>query len=84
MAGTYGLQRKNFRSSIRIGWNLISRVRATTAQIGATECIACKLQMDQATSKPTVHPVALLAYAYGRMPQLAAWFSSRNEGTVVT
>jgi FAD/FMN-containing dehydrogenase/Fe-S oxidoreductase len=83
MAGTYGLQRKNFRTSIRIGWNLISRVRASSTQIGSTECIACKLQMEQATSKPTVHPVALLAFAYGRMPQLAAWFSSRSEGRVV-
>ncbi len=83
MAGTYGLQRKNFRTSIRIGRNLINKVRESSSQIGATECVACKLQMDQATTKPTVHPIALLAYAYGRMPQLAAWFSSRNEGTVV-
>lgn len=84
MAGTYGLQRKNFRTSIRIGWNLISRMKEATVQVGATECIACKLQMDQATSKPTVHPIAMLAYAYGRMPQLAAWFSSRNEGLLVS
>ena len=80
MAGTFGMQRHNFRTSIRVGWNLISRMRSTTAQLGSTECVACKLQMEQATSKPTVHPVALLAYAYGRMPQLAAWFASRNEG----
>jgi Fe-S oxidoreductase len=84
MAGTYGLQRKNFRTSLRIGWNLISSMKETTAQLGATECIACKLQMDQASSKPTVHPIALLAYAYGRMPQLAAWFTSRNDGLLVS
>lgn len=84
MAGTFGLQRKNFRTSLRIGWNLISRMKETSAQLGATECIACKLQMDQASSKPTVHPVAILAYAYGRMPQLAAWFTSRNEGMLVS
>jgi Fe-S oxidoreductase len=59
-------------------------MKEATAQVGATECIACKLQMDQATSKPTVHPIAMLAYAYGRMPQLAAWFSSRNEGLLVS
>jgi Fe-S oxidoreductase len=84
MAGTYGLQRKNFRTSLRIGWNLISSMKETAAQLGATECIACKLQMDQASSKPTVHPIALLAYAYGRMPQLAAWFASRNDGLLVS
>lgn len=84
MAGTFGLQRKNFRTSLRIGWELISTMKETSAQFGTTECTACKLQMEQATTKPTVHPVALLAYAYGRMPQLAAWFTSRNESTIVS
>ncbi len=84
MAGTFGLQRKNFRTSLRIGWGLISTMKETTAQFGTTECTACKLQMEQATTKPTVHPVALLAYAYGCMPQLAAWFSSRTESTIVS
>ncbi|MCA9191574.1 MAG: anaerobic glycerol-3-phosphate dehydrogenase subunit C [Planctomycetales bacterium] len=83
MAGTFGLKRQNYRTSLRIGWALISGMRETSAQLGTTECTACKLQMEQATPKPTVHPVAMLAFAYGRMPQLAAWFSSRNSGTVV-
>jgi hypothetical protein len=39
--------------------------------------------MEQATTKPTVHPIAVLAYAYGKMPQFAGWFSSRNEGIVI-
>ncbi len=84
MAGTYGLQRANYRNSLRIGWNLISAVKEAAMQIGSTECTACKLQMEQGTTKPTVHPVALLAFAYGRMPQFATWFTSRNEGLVVS
>lgn len=84
MAGTYGLRRKNFRNSVRIGRGLISAMKETSAQFGTTECTACKLQMEQASTKPAVHPIALLAYAYGRMPQLAAWFSSRNEGIIVS
>ena len=84
MAGTFGLQRKNFRTSIRIGWGLISTMKETAAQFGTTECTACKLQMEQATSKPTVHPVALMAYAYGIMPQLGAWFTSRNDQKLVS
>jgi Fe-S oxidoreductase len=83
MAGTFGLMRKNFRTSIRIGWPLLSTMKGTSAQFGATECTACKLQMEQATTKPTVHPIAVLAYAYGKMPQFAGWFSSRNEGIVI-
>ncbi|MEM8735229.1 MAG: anaerobic glycerol-3-phosphate dehydrogenase subunit C, partial [Planctomycetota bacterium] len=84
MAGTFGLKRKHFRTSVRIGRGLIGKMRTTTAQFGVTECTACKLQMEQGTTKPTVHPVAVMAYAYGRMPQLGAWFSSRNEGPLVS
>lgn len=83
MAGTWGLKQSNFRTSLRIGRGLMNAVKETPAQLGATECTACKLQMEQATTKPAVHPVALLAYAYGSMPQLGAWFSSRHEGLVV-
>ena len=84
MAGTFGLQRKNYRTSLRIGRSLISTMKETPAQLGATECTACKLQMEQGTTKPTIHPIAMLAYAYGRMPQLATWFSSRTEGLIVS
>jgi len=84
MAGTFGLQRKNYRMSLRIGRGLIGKMKETPAQLGMTECTACKLQMEQASPKPSVHPVAMLAYAYGCMPQLAAWFTSRNEGTIVS
>lgn len=84
MAGMFGLQRKNYRTSLRIGRTLTNKVKESTAQMGMTECTSCKLQMEQFTSKPTVHPVAMLAFAYGCMPQMAAWFSSRNEGRVVS
>ncbi|RMF39213.1 MAG: anaerobic glycerol-3-phosphate dehydrogenase subunit C, partial [Planctomycetota bacterium] len=80
MAGTYGLQRKNYWNSLRIGRGLTATMRATSADFGATECTACKLQMEQPTDKPTVHPIAVVAYAYGLMPQLAGWFTSRNTG----
>lgn len=84
MAGTFGLKRRNFRTSVRIGRGLINKMKQTPAQMGATECTSCKLQMEQGTSKPTVHPVAVLAYAYGNMPELGSWFQSRNEGTVLS
>lgn len=83
MAGTYGMQRKNFITSIRIGRDLIRAVRTSSAKLGVTECIACKLQMEQGTTKPTVHPIALLAHSYGLLPELEEWFASQNSGTVV-
>lgn len=81
MAGTFGLKRDNYRTSLRMGWPLISAMRAPSIQVGTTECSCCKLQMVQGTSKPTVHPLKLLAVAYGLMSESAILPSStsRNE-----
>lgn len=70
MAGAYGLTERNFRTSIRIGWGLITRMRDPDLNLGATECSGCKFQMEQGTDIPTVHPIKLLAYAYGLMPEI--------------
>jgi FAD/FMN-containing dehydrogenase/Fe-S oxidoreductase len=83
MAGTYGLKRKTYRTSLRVGWGLVSAMQGTTAQIGSTECTSCKLQMEQGVDKPTIHPMALLAYAYGRLPEVRTWIQSRHEGLTV-
>jgi len=64
MAGTFGLARRNYRASLRMGLGLVSALRGSVAA-GVTECSACRLQMEQGTTKPTVHPVKLLAKAYG-------------------
>jgi FAD/FMN-containing dehydrogenase/Fe-S oxidoreductase len=69
MAGTFGLKRENYRSSLRAGWGLISALRDMDIQAGATECSACKMQMVQGTSKPTVHPLKILAMAYDLLPR---------------
>lgn len=69
MAGTFGLLHKNYRSSLRAGWKLISRLRDPEIQAGTTECSACKIQMEQGTTKPTIHPIELLAMSYGLAPE---------------
>ena len=71
MAGVWGLERKNYRSSVRIGWPMIQEMRRQKASFASTECSACKMQIDHGSFKTAVHPIKLLAYAYGRMPQLA-------------
>ncbi|HEV7281894.1 MAG TPA: anaerobic glycerol-3-phosphate dehydrogenase subunit C [Pirellulaceae bacterium] len=84
MAGTFGLRRKNFRTSLRIGRDLISAMRSTELEAGSTECSACKMQMEQGVSKPTIHPVKILAYAYGLAPDVERLFASQGENLVVT
>ncbi|WP_372896862.1 anaerobic glycerol-3-phosphate dehydrogenase subunit C [Stieleria sp.] len=70
MAGTWGLQRKNYRNSLRIGWPMISALRHSGAQLACTECSACKMQIQHGTDLQTLHPLKLLAYAYGRLPKV--------------
>jgi Fe-S oxidoreductase len=84
MAGTYGLLGANYRNSLRVGWKLISRLRDRTLHAGTTECSACKIQMEQGTTKPTLHPIKLLALSYGLMPEIASLLTKPNEELFVT
>ena len=83
MAGTFGLKRENFRTSLRIGWPLIGKMQTSPVQVGSTECSTCKLQMEQAVEQPTIPPIVLLAHSYGVLPQVAAWINRRNHGLSV-
>jgi FAD/FMN-containing dehydrogenase/Fe-S oxidoreductase len=70
LAGTFGLTREHFQESLEIGRNLIERMRADDHQLGMTECSSCRLQMEQRTPTPTLHPIKILALAYGLMPEI--------------
>jgi FAD/FMN-containing dehydrogenase/Fe-S oxidoreductase len=84
MAGTFGLRQENYRTSLRAGWDLISHMRRQDLNVGSTECSACKLQMEQGTSKPTLHPLKFLALAYGLMPELADRLTARVEELIAS
>jgi FAD/FMN-containing dehydrogenase/Fe-S oxidoreductase len=83
MAGTFGLLERNYRSSLRAGWGLISRLRDPAIQAGTTECSACRIQMEQGTTKRTIHPIKLLALAYGLMPEFAALLTTPGDDLTV-
>ncbi|TWT48699.1 FAD-binding and (Fe-S)-binding domain-containing protein [Botrimarina hoheduenensis] len=70
MAGTYGLLKRNYRSSLRAGLPMLNALRRGDSQAGATECSTCRLQMQQAATVPTFHPIKLLAASYGDLPGL--------------
>jgi FAD/FMN-containing dehydrogenase len=84
MAGAFGLKRENYRSSLRAGWSLISALRDMDIHAGATECSSCKMQMVQATSKPTVHPLKVLAMAYDLLPRDALLPSGGSRDLIVS
>ena len=84
MAGSFGLKQENFRNSLRAGWGLITTLRNPHLQAGTTECSACKIQMEQGANKPTIHPLKLMALAYGLMPEVADLLRAPCEELVVT
>jgi FAD/FMN-containing dehydrogenase/Fe-S oxidoreductase len=84
MAGAFGLLHENYRSSLRAGLKLISRLRHPDIQAGVTECSPCKMQMEQGTTKPTIHPIKLLALSYGLMPEIGRLLSSPGQELIVT
>jgi anaerobic glycerol-3-phosphate dehydrogenase C subunit len=84
MAGMFGLKKQNYRNSLRAGWPLISALREGHHQAGTTECSACKIQMEQGSPKPTIHPLKILALAYGLMPEVAGLLNSRSRELTVT
>jgi FAD/FMN-containing dehydrogenase/Fe-S oxidoreductase len=83
MAGTFGLKRKNYMKSLRMGFALINAMRNPDIMVGSTECSTCKIQMEQGTTKPTLHPLKIIAKAYRLMPELDNLFS-RNSGDHVS
>jgi FAD/FMN-containing dehydrogenase/Fe-S oxidoreductase len=84
MAGLWGVKRQNYRASLKIGLELISTVRDGPFQIGMTECSTCKMQMEHGTTKPTIHPIKLIALAYGLMPELEELLRSNGKPLLVT
>ena len=84
MAGTYGMQKENYRSSLRAGLGLINRLREPSFVAGATECCTCRMQMEQGSAKPTIHPVKFLAQAYGIINDAESPLARRGRDLVLT
>jgi glycerol-3-phosphate dehydrogenase subunit C len=69
IAGTYGLKAEKYDIAMAVGKPLFDQV----AQFGADQPVicdseTCRWQISHATDAPSVHPVELLAAAYGVKP----------------
>lgn len=84
MAGTYGLAKDTFETSKEIGRELIDHMKTTRVQAGTTECSSCKMQMEQETRIPTIHPIKLLALSYGLMPEIESKLHPQKKKLVVS
>ena len=61
----------------------MNEVRTGRFAAGATDCSTCRIQMEQGAAKPTLHPVKILALAYGLMPEVHELLRRTNEPLVV-
>jgi len=68
MAGFWGFQQKNYRQSLQIGTPLFRALRLPNVDFGVSDCSACCMQMAHGSKKPALHPIRLLAIAYGFLP----------------
>ncbi len=84
MAGIYGLMSSNYRRSLRAGIGLINAVRSQHFMAGTTECSTCKIQMEQGSTKPTIHPIKILALSYKLDTELQDLFDRRSERLVIS
>jgi FAD/FMN-containing dehydrogenase/Fe-S oxidoreductase len=84
MAGTWGLAAENFDRSVQIGSSLISEMRTIRINAGTTDCSSCRMQMEQSATIPTIHPLKILALAYGIMPRIAERLKHAPSGLVMS
>jgi anaerobic glycerol-3-phosphate dehydrogenase C subunit len=64
LAGTFGMQKKNYALSEQIAKSLKEALAKTSAQCVLTECAACGMQIEHISGKPTLHPIKVLAECY--------------------
>ena len=65
IAGTFGMQKKNYDLSMQIGRKLAEKIELSGADTVLTECSTCKMQIEHTTNKKVEHPIKVLAKAFG-------------------
>lgn len=82
MGETFGLREDGFALSLRAGAAMLGRMAAADIHACATQCGACRTQIEQAARKPTLHPVKLLGIAAGLSAQPRKLLKTPNRGLV--
>jgi Fe-S oxidoreductase len=64
LAGTFGMQKKNYELSSKIAAKLKEALAEHPACYVLTECSACKMQIEYLSGATVIHPIKILAEAY--------------------
>jgi glycerol-3-phosphate dehydrogenase subunit C len=65
IAGTYGLKKEKYQIAMDVGARLFADVKASRPDVAACDSETCRWQITHGTGVKAVHPVQLLAQAYG-------------------
>jgi glycerol-3-phosphate dehydrogenase subunit C len=65
IAGTYGLKQEKYQISMDVGAKLFSDVKACQPDVAVCDSETCRWQITHGTGVRSLHPVQLLAMAYG-------------------
>jgi len=69
IAGTYGYKKEKYQISMDVGKPLFDFVQQLSAPVVICDSETCRWQITHATGIPAVHPVELIAAAYGIQPE---------------
>jgi glycerol-3-phosphate dehydrogenase subunit C len=69
IAGTYGYKREKYDIAMQVGQPLFDFVRGMEQPLAVCDSETCRWQITHATGLACIHPVELLAYAYGFAPE---------------
>ena len=70
MAGPWGAMKRNRADAVAAGAASAASLASPEVIFGSSECASCRIQSQEATGKRAVHPVQLLAMAYGLLPEV--------------
>jgi len=65
IAGTYGLKKEKYQIAMDVGARLFADVKACQPDVAACDSETCRWQITHGAGVKAVHPVQLLAQAYG-------------------
>lgn len=69
IAGTYGYKEEKYDIAMEVGRPLFEFVKAAHAPLSICDSETCRWQITHGSGIPSVHPVELLALAYGFAPE---------------
>ncbi len=65
IAGTYGYKKEKYQIGMDVGRPLFEQIIASGSNVAICDSETCRWQIGAATGAKMIHPVELIAYAYG-------------------